>query len=69
MIVYPVEANAVFVRIPREAIDALLEKLPGEPPFHIWDEHANVVRWMCAWDTTTEDVDEFAAAVSAVVSG
>jgi threonine aldolase len=66
-IVYPVEANAVFVRIPRKVIDALLEELPGEPPFHIWDEHANVVRWMCAWDTTTEDVDEFAAAVEGVL--
>ena len=62
-IVHPVEVNAVFARIPREAIDTLLEELPGEPPFHVWDEHANVVRWMCAWDTTAEDVDEFAAAV------
>ncbi len=64
-IVHPVEANAVFVKIPREAIDQLLSELPGEPPFHIWDEHSNVVRWMCAWDTTEADVDEFAAAVRA----
>ena len=68
-IVHPVEANAVFVRLPREAIDRLLAELPGEPPFHIWDEQANVVRWMCAWDTTPEDVDEFAAAVSSALSG
>jgi threonine aldolase len=67
-IVHPVEANAVFARIHREAIDRLLEQLPGEPPFHVWDEHANIVRWMCAWDTTVKDVDEFATAVSAALS-
>ena len=68
-IVHPVEANGVFVQIPREAIDKLLAELPGEPPFHTWDEHANVVRWMCAWDTTEADVDEFARAVSGALSG
>jgi threonine aldolase len=25
------------------------------------------VRWMCSWDTTDEDVDEFAADVRATV--
>jgi threonine aldolase len=66
-IVHPVEANAVFVKIPREATDRLLAEVPGEPPFHVWDEHANVVRWMCAWDTTEADVDEFARAVDAAL--
>ena len=63
-IVHPVEANAVFARIPRAAIGRLLAELPGEPPFHVWDEQANVVRWMCAWDTAAEEVDEFAAAIA-----
>jgi threonine aldolase len=67
-IVHPVEANAVFAKIPRDAIDRLLAELPGEPPFHVWDDHAHVVRWMCAWDTTAEDVDAFVAAVSDAVS-
>lgn len=71
-IAYPVEANAVFARLPRSAIDRLLAELPGEPPFHAWDAgsafratgaESNLVRWMCAWDTTTDDVDAFAAAV------
>ena len=35
----------------------------AEHPFYIWDEAENIVRWMCAWDTTAEDVDAFAAAV------
>jgi threonine aldolase len=66
-LVHPVEANGVFARLPRPAIDRLLSELPGEPPFYVWDEGADVVRWMCAWDTTPEDVDGFAAAVAAAV--
>ncbi len=66
-IVHPVEANGIFARLPRAAIDKLLAELPGEPPFHVWDEGAGVVRWMCAWDTTPDDVDQFAAAVAAAL--
>ena len=62
-IAHPVESNAVFARLPRAAIDQLLADLPGEPPFHVWDQADGVVRWMCAWDTTEADVEEFAAAV------
>jgi len=25
--------------------------------FYIWDQTTGQVRWMCAWDTTEEDVD------------
>ena len=64
---HPVEANAVFARLPRAAIDRLLAELPGEHPFYVWDESADEVRWMCAWDTAPEDVEEFAAAVAAAV--
>lgn len=67
-IVHPVEANGVFARLPRKAIAKLLAALPGEPPFHVWDEQADVVRWMCAWDTDPADVDEFAGAVERAVS-
>ena len=33
--------------------------------FYVWDEPTGEVRWMCAFDTTEEDVDGFAAAVAA----
>ena len=66
---HPVEANAVFARLPRAAIDRLLAELPGEHPFYVWDEAADEVRWMCAWDTAPEDVDGFAAAVATAVEG
>ena len=66
----PLEANAVFARLDRPAIDDLLASADAAYPFYIWDEASNVVRWMCAWDTTSEDVDAFAEAVrSAVAAG
>jgi len=65
---HPVEANAVFARLPRTAIDRLLAELPGEHPFYVWDEAADEVRWMCAWDTVPEDVDGFAAAIAAALA-
>jgi threonine aldolase len=55
----PVQANGVFACLPREAIAPLQARYP----FHVWDERESVARWMCAWDTTPEDVDDFAAAI------
>jgi len=54
-IVYPVEANGVFAKIPRYAI-ARLQKYYF---FYVWDERQSVVRWMCSWDTTASDVKQF----------
>jgi threonine aldolase len=56
---YPVDANGVFVQLPPEAIAPLQD----ERHFYVWDPAASVVRWMCSWDTTEADVDDFAAAV------
>jgi threonine aldolase len=54
-IVYPVEANGVFARIPRPAIPKLLKRYF----FYPWDIEKSVVRWMCSWDTTEDDVKKF----------
>jgi threonine aldolase len=59
----PVEANAVFCRLPPGVRVALHERYD----FYDWDESSGEVRWMCAWDTTEADVDEFAAAVRAAL--
>lgn len=67
-IVQPVEASAVFARLPRAAIDRLLGDDPAGHPFYVWDEAAGVVRWMCSWDTTEADVDGFAAAIADAVA-
>jgi threonine aldolase len=53
---HPVEANGVFARVPGEATERLMRELPGEHPFYVWDEERDVVRWLCSWDTTEEDV-------------
>lgn len=55
-IVYEVEANGVFAQIPRAAI----AKLQKQYFFYVWDEAQSVVRWMCSWDTTEDDVKQFA---------
>ncbi|GAB3867107.1 low specificity L-threonine aldolase [Nocardioides maradonensis] len=60
----PVEANAVFARLPRVVAD----KVSEEFPFYLWDEsdHDNpVARWMCSFDLTEADVDAFVAALRA----
>jgi threonine aldolase len=67
-IVHPVDANAVFARLPRRAIERLRSELPGELPFYVWDEDTGECRWMCSWDTTEDDVDRFVAAVEAAVA-
>jgi len=54
-IVYKVEANGVFAKIPREAIPKLQERYF----FYVWNEDESVVRWMCSFDTTEDDVREF----------
>lgn len=55
----PVQANAVFVRIPRAVIDDLRTTYE----FYDWDETVNEVRWMTAWDHTADEVDAFVADV------
>ncbi len=54
-VIYPVEANGVFVQIPRATIAKLLKHYF----FYVWDEKQSIVRWMCSFDTTEQDVDEF----------
>lgn len=52
---YKVEANGVFVKLPRRAI----AKLRKRYFFYMWDEGQSMVRWMCSWDTTEADVKQF----------
>jgi threonine aldolase len=60
----PVQANAVFATLPPGTAERLQEQFA----FYIWDERSGEVRWMCAWDTTPEDVDTFVAAVGEVTA-
>jgi threonine aldolase len=64
-IVYKVEANGVFAKIPRAAIARLKKRYF----FYVWNEQQSVVRWMCSFDTTEQDVKEFAKFVRETVKG
>ena len=63
-IVYRVEANGVFARIPPRATPKLLKRYF----FYPWDEEQSVVRWMCSWDTTEDDVKKFVEFVKKTLS-
>jgi threonine aldolase len=52
-----VDANGVFVQLPRTIIPALQE----ESFFYIWNEQTSEARLMCSFTTTTEQVLAFAA--------
>lgn len=62
-IVYPVEANGAFVQVPRHAIKKIQERYF----FYVWNEEESVARWMCSFDTTEDDVRQFAKFVAEIV--
>ena len=58
-IMHPVEANVAFVKIPQK----MREALEKDFYFYMWDEAASVARWMCSFETTSEQVDALVSAV------
>lgn len=64
-IAWSVDSNGVFVQIPRNAI----EKIQEQYFFYPWIEDQNIVRWMCSFDTTEQDIREFVSVVADVVNG
>ena len=64
-IAYAVDSNAVFAHIPEPAVEALHAR--G------WKFYTHVGGWeearlMCSWDTTAEDVDQFAVDLRKIVT-
>lgn len=59
----PPEANALFVRLPPAAIAPLAARFG----FHLWDEERSVVRWMTAWDSGEEEIDDLLARLREVM--
>jgi threonine aldolase len=62
-VVWKVEANGVFAQIPKHAI----EKIMKQYFFYPWIEEDGIVRWMCSFDTTEEDVSDFVRVVAEAV--
>jgi len=55
----PTQANAVFAILANDAADRIRERVR----FYDWDRALGQVRWMCAFDTTEDDVDNFVAVI------
>ncbi|HUA14375.1 MAG TPA: low specificity L-threonine aldolase [Verrucomicrobiae bacterium] len=62
-VVWKVEANGVFAQIPRPSIEKIKERYF----FYPWIEEECIVRWMCSFDTTEEDVNDFVRVVAEAV--
>lgn len=59
------QANAVFAVLPPGVAD----RLRTEFRFYDWNPATREVRWMCAFDTTADDVDAFVAALRRALAG
>jgi threonine aldolase len=66
-IVWEPNANEVFASLPTASVPAL----QAVADFYDWEVRGEntVVRWVCSWDTTDEDVDRFIAAIPAATGG
>lgn len=62
---YPVQANAVFATLAPAVTARLLEQYL----FYVWDEQTGVVRWMCSWQTTPDEVDALIDALCDAAAG
>jgi threonine aldolase len=58
-VIYKVEANAVFVKIPTN----ILLKIQKKYFFHVFDTKNSIARLMCSYNTSEEDVLEFIEAI------
>jgi threonine aldolase len=61
-IAHPVQTNSVFARLPAAAVKGMHER---GWKFYTHVGAADEARLMCSWDTTPEDVDQFAADLKA----
>ena len=57
-----VQVNAVFAQLLRDQI----KKIQKKYFFHVFDEHNSIVRWMCSFNTTKQDVKDFAETINEV---
>ncbi len=61
----PPAVNSLFPCLPAQAIEPLRDWCF----FWDWDVSRDQVRWMTAWDTTVDDVEQFAAGVRHLLAG
>ena len=61
-VMYPVQVNGVFVKLPRNVWTELQKRYF----FYDWDIDNDVVRWMCSFDTTEDDINNFVKALKSL---
>jgi threonine aldolase len=61
------QANEVFALLAPQ----VMESLRAVTDFYDWEPRGDrvIVRWVCSWDTTDEDVDRFVRAIPAAMEG
>ncbi|MFZ5432032.1 MAG: threonine aldolase family protein [Bacteroidota bacterium] len=59
-----VEANGVFAIVPKPVIAPLQEKFF----FYVWNEQTGEVRWMTSFDTTEDEIGQFAETLMALLA-
>jgi len=62
-ITQPVQTNSIFVIIPEKIIEPLRKKYK----FYTWNEQTNELRWMCSFDTTEKEIDDFVETIKQLV--
>lgn len=63
--VYPLQSNALFLKVPKQLIEPLMEKYF----FYVWNEAEQVIRLVCSWDTSEGDIEEFLKTYAALSHG
>jgi threonine aldolase len=66
-LVWEPQGNEVFALLAPDVMQRLL----AVTDFYDWERRGDrvIVRWVCSWDTTDEDVDRFVAAIPAAMEG
>ena len=59
------QVNAVFATLPAWSLEPLIEW----SPFYVWDQEQDLVRWVCSFDTTPEDVGAFSSGIAQILAG
>ncbi|QDO96562.1 low specificity L-threonine aldolase [Ferrovibrio terrae] len=63
-VIWPVQANEVFVQLPAAAADAMRKR---GALFHTWSEADSLYRFVCAFDKTRDDTAALVQAASAAL--
>jgi threonine aldolase len=56
-------ANAVFAKLPK----AIIKPLQNEYFFYEWNEQNHEVRFMCSWDTTETEIENFVSLIKTLL--